>query len=306
MDGGWVLHEPSYQGEYLVYDASDFDVTLHFADPAAAPVVASSGLLEAGADGTALHYTLTSGRAFVLSLSREFQVLQMQAENATVFVYYYSGFELPARNTLKTVAASVEIFSKKYGAYAHKSMSVVLADFPGSMEYSAFFFYGRGPEHLFDGTPNNEFTSIAAHETAHQWWFDQVASDQALNPWMDEALATYSEPVYYETVSPESINKWWWPYRVDKFGPEGFVDSSIYDLYAYRPYVNSVYLNGAHFLDDVRHRIGSENFFAFLQDYYTMYQGKIATPEDFFALLGRHANGADFSDLLLKYFQNSY
>ena len=37
---------------------------------------------------------------------------------------------------------------------------------------------------------------LAAHETGHQWWFERVASDEAKEPWLDEALTTYSELVF--------------------------------------------------------------------------------------------------------------
>ena len=44
------------------------------------------------------------------------------------------------------------------------------------------------------------------HETAHQWWFEQVANDQAQQPWLDESLATYSERIYYENIHPDLVS----------------------------------------------------------------------------------------------------
>ena len=39
---GWVLHNPWFYGEHLVYDLADFDVTVTFTD-GANPKVAASG-----------------------------------------------------------------------------------------------------------------------------------------------------------------------------------------------------------------------------------------------------------------------
>ena len=146
---------------------------------------------------------------------------------------------------------------------------------------------------------------MTVHETAHQWWFEQVADDQAEQPWLDEALATYSEHVFYETASPSSLKSWWWPVRVDFYQPQGWVDIPIYAGGGFRPYTNSVYLRGVHFLDDLRTRIGDAAFFGFLQDYLVKENGKIATSADFFHILSQHTT-TDYSDIVRKYFQNSY
>jgi len=308
IDGEWVLHDASYQGEYLVFDASDFEVNLRFADPASAPVVASSGFAEPGSGSDVTRYTLKSARTFVFSASRSFNVAQTQAGEATVYVYYFpfdEERELEVKSTLTTVARALEIFSRIFGAFPHKSLTFVLADFPGSMEHSAFIFYGRGPDAYFDGTPNNEYVSLAAHETAHQWWFDQVGNDPALYPWLDESLATYSEHIFYENASPASVNEWWWPFRVDMYHPAGYVDATIYEHFEYRPYVNAVYFQGAYFLEKVRGRMGREAFFEFLQDYYAQEHEKIATPNDFFSILRLHTS-AVISDLIAQYFKETY
>ena len=35
------------------------------------------------------------------------------------------------------------------------------------------------------------------HEVAHQWWYNQVGSDQIMNPWLDEGLAEFSMYDYF-------------------------------------------------------------------------------------------------------------
>ena len=294
--GAWILHPPWAYGEHLVYEAADYEVSLHFSE-GTPPVVAASG----AAEGDSGRYLLESGRAFTISMSPDFRVLSETVEGVTVSSYYFVPYEKPAQAVLDTTAEALRIFSERYGAYPHRSLSAVQGDFNDGMEYSAFYFLPRDFYNLYDGTDKNYLTFVAAHETSHQWWFEQVANDQALNPWLDEALATYSEHIYYEATDP-SLLDWWWAYRMYYYDDSAWMDIPVYEGGGFHPYTNAVYFRGAHFLDDLRARIGDEAFFAFLQDYLARERGKIAAPQDFFRILREHTD-ADFSDITARYFR---
>ena len=302
INGEWVLHEPWVYGEHLVYDSADYEVNISFTDFASAPIIAASGFPEQ--KESFIRYTIDAARTFALSASREFQVSALQVGDVTVSSYYFAFNEAAGQAALQTSAEAVQIFSDRYGPYPHKSLSLVMGDFNDGMEFSGFFYLSRDFYNLYDGTPANYLTFVAAHETAHQWWFEQVASDQALQPWVDEALSTYSERIYYESIYPDLVS-WWWTYRIDFYKPQGFVDIPIYDGQGFRPYTNAAYFQGAHFLEDLRARIGDDAFFAFVQDYYSQGGGKVVTAADFFRILGGHTS-TDYSDLVRQYFQNSY
>ena len=303
IGGAWVLHDPWYYGEHLVYDAADYTVNLKPADPAVVPVIAASGLPSANGEWTT--YTLTAGRTFAISASTEFLTASTQVGDIAVTSYYLQKiYQGPGEAALKAAAEALQVYSQRYGPYPHKNLAVVMGDFNDGMEFSGFFFLSHDFYNLYDGTRRSYLVFVSAHETSHQWWFEQVANDQAMQPWLDEALATYSEHVFYEGVDP-SLVTWWWTYRIDFYAPQGWVDIPVYAGNGFRPYTNAVYFRGAHFLDDLRGRIGDEAFFAFLRDYLTQENGKIATATDFFAILGQHTS-ADYSDILRQYFQNVY
>jgi hypothetical protein len=302
INGEWVLHEPWYYGEHLVYDSADYEVNLKFADPATVPIVAASGVPEPQEGFT--RYSITSARTFALAASREFQVSSLMVGDVTVSSYYFPFSEQGGQAALQASAEAVSVYSNRYGAYPHKTLSLVMGDFNDGMEYSAFFYLSRDFYSLYDGTPANYLTFVAVHETAHQWWFEQVGNDQAQQPWLDESLCTYSERVYYENIHPDLIG-WWWAYRIDFYKPQGFVDIPIYDGQGFRPYTNAAYFQGAHFLEELRERIGDEAFFAFLQDYLAQSRGKIVTSNDFFRILSTHTS-TDYSDIVRQYFQNIY
>jgi aminopeptidase N len=302
INGGWILHDPWAYGEHLVYEAADFEVTVRFTDPASAPIVAASGAPEQIGDAT--RYTITSARTFALAASREFQVASMQVGDVALSSYYFPFFERGGQAALQATAEAVQVFSQRFGEYPHKSLAIVMGDFNDGMEYSAFFYLPRDFYNLYDGTPANYLTFVTVHETAHQWWFEQVASDQAMQPWLDETLATYSERIYYESVHPDLVN-WWWGYRIDFYKPEGFADITIYEGQGFRPYTNATYFQGAYFLEKLRQRIGDEAFFAFLQSYLNRGRGRIVTADEFFQVLRLHTS-ADYSDLVSQYFRGSY
>ena len=299
-DGEWIIREPWSHGEYLVYPIADFEVNLKFAKPDNTPIVATSGFAEPNGDST--RYTITEARAFAISASREFQVSNMQVDDTTVYSYYLPIYKNAGEAAMYASAQVLQVFSQKFGVYPHKTLSVVMADFKDSMEFSALYFHSRSFYDLYDGTPANYLTFVAVHETAHQWWFDQVANDQALEPWLDESLATYSESIYYETLYPDLLS-WWWSYRIDFFEPKGYIDISVYEGQNDDNYKHTVYFNGAHFLRDLRQRIGDEAFQAFIQDYFAQNKDKIATREDFFRILDEHTN-VDYADIVRAYFKN--
>ena len=65
IGGQWILHDPWYYGEHLVYDAADYIVNLKPADPAVSPIIAASGAPSPNGEWT--QYTLVSGRTFAIS-----------------------------------------------------------------------------------------------------------------------------------------------------------------------------------------------------------------------------------------------
>lgn len=299
--GGWLLHPPAQVGEHLVYEAAVFDVTLALADPTLPVALAASAPAEGAAGGW--HYLLQNARTFVFSASSLYQTVSTMVDGVTVTGYYFAEEEAQARAVLDETAMALRTFGDLFGPYPYPGLSIVESPFYDGMEYDGLFFLSRDFYTAYDGTVLNTLIFIAVHETAHQWWFGSVGNDQALAPWLDEALATYSEKLFYEKNYPAVTS--WWAYRVDAFAPAGWVDTDIYHGGGFRSYVNAVYLRGAQFLEALRRRIGDEAFFNFLKDYAVQMSGKRATTDDFFRILGLHTS-ADISDLITGFFQDPY
>jgi hypothetical protein len=299
---GWVLHEPGAIGEHLVYDAADFDVNIRTTQPDV--VIAASGLADSQLNGEWTRYRLSGARTFAFSASDQFLVYDATAGAAQIRSYYYPGYEEQGAAILNAATRAVGIFEAKFGPYPYGSLSIVQADLNDGQEYDGLVFLATKFYNEYDGSARSNLVAIGVHEMAHQWWFGLVGSDQAMEPWLDEALCVYSEAIFYKNIYPNSYD-WWWNFRVNWFGPSGYVDSNIYEAPTFRAYVNASYLNGANFLEALNYRMGDDAFFKFLQDYASRYSRGRATTYDFFAI-ARQNTTEDISDLINAYFRGSY
>jgi hypothetical protein len=285
-DGAWLVHAPFGAGENLALEAADFDVTLTLQNAPGASVAASAAGTAGEAGGaTRWRFTANVLRSFALSVSPEYVVTEQRVDGVLVRAYLFPEHQEAGAAALAAVARALQVYGQAYGPYPDPQFSLVEADFGDGLELGDMVFLGYSFFAEYDGTPRNWLTLIGAHETAHQWWYNQVGNDQALEPWLDEALCTYSELVFYENVYPDAVD-WWWDFRIRRFAPQGYVDSTIYDLPEFRPYVNAVYLRGALFLSELRAAMGDEAFFAFLRRYVAANRGRIATRADFWVAAG--------------------
>lgn len=305
-DQGWMWRQPGHFGEHQVYEAAVYQVTISLDLPVLDVVLAASA--PAAQDGLTYRYTMPLARNFVWSASQQYQVLSQQVGEVTVYSYYFPYNTTAGEAALWYTAKALETYSQVYGPYPYSTLSVVEADFLDGMEYGGLYFLSRGFYDLYDETPFGYLPIIAAHETAHQWWYGIVGNDQAKEPWLDESLCTFSERVFYENVYPDlqfgaqPVVDWWHYFRIDYYEPDGWVNGSLYDYNGYRRYRNAVYLRGADFLQDLRQQVGDEAFFAFLQDYAVQKAFQTASAEDFFAILEEHTD-QDINPLLAEYFQ---
>lgn len=301
---GWLAYPPSFYGEHLVLDLADFEVNLRLTGPENLLVAASAAPAASDPGSGELHYRHERARGFALSIGSDYQSETAQAGGVTVTSYYFTLHDQAGKHALKAAVEALELYEQIFGPYPHDTLAVVQADFLDGMEYDGLFFLSKAFYNLSNGTPADYLVAIAAHETAHQWWYGVIGSDQANEPWMDEALATYSEYLYYEHYYPEALD-WWWANRINLDNPRGWVNSSVYNArgapQSYEDYRSAVYLNGAYFLHDLRQAAGDEAFFAFLKDYTARFAGDIAFSGDFFALLAQHTQ-ADLTPVLDRYF----
>lgn len=299
-EGGWVLHDPWAYGEHLTYDSADFEVNMKVSGEDV--LVAAPAPAEPNGEWT--RYRLYGARTFAFSASDRFVVSESAVGPVVIRSYAFSWHEAAGEGMLRAAVQAVALYEPKFAPYPYELLSVVETDVPDGQEYDGLSFLGSTLYDSYGGSAKSNMVTIGVHEIAHNWWFGLVGNDQALEPWLDEALAIYSERLFYEYNHP-NYGDWWWNFRVDYFNPSGWVDSTIYNSSSYRAYTNAVYLTGGYFLEDLRVRVGDQDFFAFLKDYAARYSYRRAGAQDFFNVL-RENTDVDFSDLVRAYFQGAY
>ena len=292
---GWEAYAYHLVGDPYFSEVADYEVE----------IVAPSDVVIAGSGdeqrfGNRWKYTCTEARSFAFAASDQYVVSSQPAGHTTVFFYYFPAHQAAGSEAPLAAAEALLAYEELFGPYPFSSFRVAEVDFAGALEYSGVTFLGDDWYADYAGGYRSRTVSLLVHEVAHQWWYGVVGNDQAREPWLDEALATYSSMLYYERLHPDLL-EWWWETEVDNFRPQGQIDRPIYAFMDGRTYLNAVYRRGALFIRDLRERMGDEEFFAFLRDYYESQGQKLSTAEDFFAILARHT-AVDISSLQEEYF----
>jgi hypothetical protein len=299
---GWLVREDAFLGEHLAYDIAEFVVEIHLANSFASDggelVLAASSSPEIDGDIYRFHHT--PARNFAWTVSHIYLEQETQVGEVLVKSYSFPYHPQADEPALEETAKALSIFNELFGPYPHKALSVVEADFLDGMEYDGLVFLSHAFYDYYTGDPQSNLTIIAAHEVAHQWWYGLVGNDQALEPWLDEALSTFSELYFYENAYPD-LTDWWWENRIYFHNPQGWVDSTIYEVAGFYPYRDAVYLRGVMFLGELRDLMGEEAFLEFLRAYLDQFRYNQASSDDFFNLLSEFTP-ADLSDLIGTYF----
>jgi hypothetical protein len=280
---GWLAHAPGKVGEHLSFPYADFDIRLDIQGDTKY-LVAASGVSEEGE--TPLHFRFT-GRSFALALTTQIPFTRT-AGNVEIIGFARPQNEAQGKFMTGIAARAVEIFTERYGAYPHPRLTVLESELSDGMEFDGLVFLNPDLFPYYVGNGADYLTAITAHETAHEWWYGRVGNDQAIDPWLDEAFAVYSELFFYEKAYP-SLVKWWWWTRVDQYASDQCVDLPIYQFTRFRDYVDTVYLRGARMLHMVRTRMGNQAFEESLRELQSEGLGRIITAADVFRIFQSHS-----------------
>jgi hypothetical protein len=300
---GWQVNEISWAnsffiGEFLVLEAADFEVKIDFTDRRENLTIAAGALPHE--ENGVITYKSHLVRTFTLSISDSFVMTERDFNGIKIQSYAFIEHADVGETTADVAEEALALYTYVYGPYLQNVLSIVEFNTDIGMEFDGLIYLSPAFYNLYPGNPKSNIHVYTAHEIAHQWFYSQLANDQALEPWLDEAFATFSEGLFYENVYPEYFS-WWKQNYIDAHNPTGRIDISIYyaeDLFEYR---TIVYRNGALFLYELRETIGDEAFFEFLRNYINKFRYKIVTSKDFWETL-REYTDADLSAIQEEYF----
>jgi len=300
QDQGWIINPPGAVGEHQVYPLSNIAINLQILPSEKELVVAASAPVSAQ-KGTCYQYSASQVRNFSLAISPEYKLTSKTNALGTVKIYTFPEHAEMGDRAADIALRAWETFTDIFGPNPREFMSMVEAEIEDGLEGDGLFYLSDWYLKTADHTPQNYFELLVVHETSHQWFYGLIHNDQAQEPWLDEALATYSELLFYEKHHPGLVS-WWWDFRVNTYAPSGNVNATIYDYESYRVYVNAVYLMGARFIDTIRKSIGETDFREFLKSYTQSGEDDIRTEADFFTILG-DITTADISKIKSGFFK---
>lgn len=275
-DGGWRTDPYSTYGDPFYSETADYRVT--FTAPAGWET-AGTGSVSAAVNGDVTTYTFEAEnvRDFALCSSENFVCTEGKAGDVTVRFYGTSA----QSGGLEVACDAVNTFSQLFGAYPYKTYSVAVTPFnEGGMEYPSFVY-------VSDDLGASMTDEAIIHETAHQWWYSAVGSDQINEPWLDEGLAEYSATLFYGenpdygvSVS-DRIADAMQSYVLfsDVYSENeniGVMDRALGEYSSSTEYAFHSYVKSELMFDSLRHIIGDDAFFGALRSYYANYSGKTA------------------------------
>jgi hypothetical protein len=291
--GSWWLERGTARGDAAFNLTSLFMVTTTLPGdqiPVTSGSLITSTLLETGQK----QYVWTTGpaREFLLHTSDQFQQMSTEAYGTRITSYWLPGHDASGRAALQYAAASLRIFSDRFGPYPYRDLRVAVAPLNlRGMEYPQALLLGV---QLYD-RHRNELELRTAHEVAHQWWYQLVHNDPVNLPWIDEGLAEYSTKLYYESMRGKTFADFFqqqrWQAVMDGMRGRGEDAPLSQPVMAYvdgRIYESIVYGKGALFYDSLRQSLGERQFEDFLKAYVKEYSHQIVTPTDLLDLLRRY------------------
>lgn len=300
-DKGWHLEVPPAFGDLVFADSSVYDV--HITAPSQYNVIASGQLVEESSGGgrTTRRFIGAPMRDFDVNLTNTLTSASAQLDDITINSWFLPDHAESGDRALNWTRDAITVFENRFGAYPFKELDVVESpttaggiEYPGVFTLSSRLYEDPGQLNFF------EFATV--HETAHQWFYSIVGSDQINHPWLDEALAQYATLIYFEDryglaqgrIVQEQYFDPQYEEAKQKYGdrPAG-LPISAYDEPAYNAFV---YAKGPKFFQAVRGQIGDGAFFAALKDYYATFQFRNAYPSDLVKAFNA-ASGQDITPL---------
>ncbi len=231
-------------------------------------------------------------RDFAMVLSEEYKIKEKRVGDTQISYYYYAD-EKP-QETLETAVEAFAYFEETFGEYPYPSYAVAQTGLCVSgAEYPCLTMLSA------DVVEEDKAKSLV-HETAHQWWYGGVGSDQIENAWQDEGLAEYSAITFFEgyekygVTRENAVTEALKEYRsyYDVYGSVlGRTDTRmtrhLTEYLSEYEYKCLAYDKSVVMLDTLRKSVGDKKFFASLKRYYADNLYSVARPQDLIAAFER-------------------
>ncbi len=284
QNGGFSETVYYSDGDPFLSNCADYKLTLK--TPKEYQLVSTGDILSERTLESKKEYVVTASnvRDFAFILCDRYRKAETLVNGKTIAYYYYQD-ENP-RDTLAVASEAFAYYEKTFGEYPYSSYTLAQTGLCLSgMEYPMLSF-------LSDKVEKEEIARVVAHETAHQWWYAVVGSDQIRNAWQDEGLAEYSAITFFENYEKYGVERdavvadALKEYRsyYDVYGSVlGRTDTQmtrhLKDFLSDYEYKCLSYHKAVVMFDTLRKSVGDKKFFSGLKKYYNENAFAIALPE---------------------------
>lgn len=284
-NGGFYENVYYSDGDPFYLDCADFKINLTL--PKEYTVASTGEQISEHILESKKVYTMyaTNVRDFAIVLSDRFRIVEQKVGGTTLTYYYYDDKDPNA--TLATASESFTYFEKSFGEYPYGQYSLVQTGLcHAGMEYPCLSM-------ISDALDAEDKARVIAHETAHQWWYGVVGSDQTENAWQDEGLAEYSALMFFEnyekygytreSIVTEALKEYRSYY--DVYGSVlGRTDTNmtrhLSEFISDYEYKCISYDKALVMFDTLRKSVGDKKFLSSLKKYYESNRYAIASPAD--------------------------
>lgn len=310
-NGGWSYYPYSELGDHGYYEASDYSVEVASAANERLVVGGTGRIASSSPDGITWKFAASKVRDVAYVVSPRFinplsdASMRRQEGKVLMLAYFLPEHKRDGQRQLELTAPALTWFSKAIGAYPFDTYMVAEMGVPMertdnyAQEYPMAYFIPT-PWLGYGTTPGEWTWHIPVHEVAHQWFYSTIGNNQLTDPWLDEAMATYTTAEYVRINHPSYYARAWSSMTRGANNSKP-VSSGVFSGFANEnEYSYTIYNNGALMLDRIRAAMGDQAFYAALQDYYKTYSFKRATPANLMQTLQKHSK-ADLKPIFSDY-----
>ena len=278
VGGKFLTYPVTPYGDPFRFENADFSLTLTLPLGYECACSAEEQKHERADNKETFFYAAQASRDVAVVASQK--IRRFSSEIFDKKLFYYASDGTDKQKILSLMADAVKYYQEQFGAYPYPTYTVVAAP-----------FFEAGVEHaglavVAKDLPLHQKKKTILHETAHQWWFGKVGSDEFLHPWLDEGLAEYAVAAFYrdngfpaiyrEMIADAEEN---FSIRLALKGTSGTrFDLPLSELAD--GYYDRAYSGGLLLFNTLAERFGAERFHAALKVFATRYGGAVATPDD--------------------------
>jgi hypothetical protein len=291
-DGVWNAHQYHYSGEFFA-DFGDYQVSITLP---VEYIVGATGRLEdenENPDSTrTMVFRAECAHDFAWAASPDYHVKKREVDGIEVSYYFKPEHSGSAERILDYAEFALQYYGSQFGAYPFNHFTIVDAKISpggGAMEYPALVTISPSQ------TPSEwlkQDALVIFHETAHQWWYGMVASNEFEEAWLDEGFAEYSTRRALEEMFGEHGNVaqlWGVSLREIQVTKLGYLlnpqtDPIVTRSWKFRDgqsYQSNIYFKASLVLETLRNYLGAERMGLLLKEYFQRYKFKHPTTEDF-------------------------